>query len=251
MARADAVLMRGAAPMRGAALMRGAARLRGAGLMSRAVLLRGVALMRGAVVVAVLVATTVACTPAAEPPTSEPTGPPPAVDFTASVTRDRDELRISYRLTNEDSAELYVLNRLPEHDGPGEVYPARDDWVYIIGRDGGTAEIAKRAFDMPRTDRVAWEAAAVIGATRLAPGEEVVEEFTVALPLTRRHPYGNDLGSGEIRLPDPVTSVVFCVGVVGEAWQTMFSTPQLPIFEHTASTTRAQHVFCSASTPLG
>lgn len=198
--------------------------------------------------VAVLVATIAGCSPG-EPPTSEPTGPPPSVEFTASVTRDGDELRISYRLTNEDSTELYVLNRLLEHDHPDDG-EAGEDSVYVVGHGGGTVEIAKRAFDMPDTDRVAWESAAVIGATRLAPGEAATEEFAVALPLTRRHPYGNDLGYGEIRLPDPAESVVFCVGVVGDARQLETSTAESPYFEHTSSTTLAQHVYCSPSASL-
>lgn len=198
--------------------------------------------------VIVLAGATVACSPG-EPPTSEPTGPPPPVEFSASVTRDGDELRIRYRLTNEDSADLYVLNRVVSDVDPDPM-GSSPELVYVTGHDAGTVEITKRAFDMPDTDRVAWESAAVIGATRLAPGQAAAEEFAVTLPLQRRHPYGNDLGYGEIRLPDPVESVIFCVGVVGEARQLEISTPESPYFEHMSSTTRAQHVFCSPSTPL-
>src|SRR5690606_22818979 len=80
---------------------------------------------------AVLALATVACSPS-EPPTSEPTGPPPLVEFTATVTRDGDELRITYRLTNEDNADLYVLNRVVSDVDPDPL-GSSPELVYVTG----------------------------------------------------------------------------------------------------------------------
>ena len=181
-----------------------------------------------------------------EPPTSSPTGPPPQVDITASVQPAGQALRVTYRLVNREDADLYVLNRVfPENDPfrlesePGQ--------VYVTGRDGHTVEISKRAFDVPPNMNA--DAPAVVGATRLSPGEAVDETFTVPLPLVRRHPYGN-AGQGVISLPDPVEAVVFCVGVVRDEPETTPGLPNELLFDHGSWTTLAQHVFCSEPTQL-
>ncbi|MEV4415774.1 hypothetical protein [Catellatospora sp. NPDC049609] len=184
-----------------------------------------------------------------EPPNSTPTGAPPEADFSASVTQEDDVLHIRYRLVNKSTTAVYVLNGVPLQEQTLTVRPAPDA-VYVTGRGSHTVEIAKRAFDMPSTDRKAWEAPYRVAGRLVAPGEAFSEEVTVALPLHRRHPYGDDLGEGVIALPDPTDTVVFCVGVVREAWQPPESTAALPLFPHLSSTTTAQHLFCSAPAPV-
>ena len=191
-------------------------------------------------VVAALALLAGGCTvPPSEPPTSAPTGPVPSVEFTASIEVRPGELRISYRLVNRDDHDLYVLNQVSRPDGRFGGAPGQ---VYVTGYDDRVVEISMRAFDMP--PNVFYDSPAHIAATRIAPGEEVAEAFPVALPLARRHPYRDDAGEGPISLPDPVESVLFCVGVVGvppppHAYQ------DLVVYDHMPATTRNQHVFCS------
>lgn len=198
---------------------------------------------------AALVALAAACTPGpAEPPGREPTSAPPQVTFSASVTQEDDVLHVRYRLVNTGTVPLHVLNGVPLEEQTLAVTPAPDA-VYVTGRGGHTIELAKRAFDMPDGNK-AWEAPFRVAAHPVAPGQAFSEELTVPLPLHRRHPYGDDIGEGVIELPDGADTVVFCVGVVREAWQAPESTPELPIFPHLSSTTTDQHLFCSAPAPV-
>ncbi|MEV0274670.1 hypothetical protein AB0H43_38355 [Hamadaea sp. NPDC050747] len=171
----------------------------------------------------------------ADPPAS---GAPPAVGFTAEVVVEGQSLHVTYRLTNQSPDELLVLNRVP----------GAADAVYVVGRSGThVVEIGKRAFAMPDTDKVSWAQAARVGVTKVPPGESVGEQLTVSLPLSRRHPYGDDYGDGTITLPDPIEQVVFCLGVVraSEA-KGLAADETLP---HLSSTTSVQHLFCS--NPIG
>jgi hypothetical protein len=60
----------------------------------------------------------------------------------------------------------------------------------------------------------------------------------------RSFPYGNDLGDGEIKLPDPITDVTFCLGAVpATAVQAADVTTT-----HSATTTAVQHLYCSPPT---
>jgi hypothetical protein len=182
---------------------------------------------------------------ASEPPNEAPTGPPPPAEFDASLTVDGDALRISYRLVNENDGDLWVLNRVPVAVTPTRV-TTEPDAVYVTGRGDHTVEIAKRAFDMP--PGVGVEVPAEIGATLLPPGQAVAEQLTVALPLRRYHPYGDDVEDGLVLLPDPVESVLFCVGVVADTPYPPYpSSEGWPAFPHLVSTTRYQHLFCSAA----
>lgn len=211
------------------------------GLLMRRLLLAGAVL---------LAAAAAGCAGTAEEPVgATPTGAPPDAEFSASVTQEDEVLHIRYRLVNKGAAGVYVLNGVPLQEQTLSVRSAPDA-VYVTGRGGHTAEIAKRAFDMPATDKKAWEAPYRVAGRLVAPGEAFSEEVTVALPLHRRHPYGDDVGEGVIELPDPTDTVVFCVGVVREAWQPPESTPTLPLFPHLSSTTTNQHLFCSAPAPV-
>lgn len=106
-------------------------------------------------------------------------------------------------------------------------------------------QLAQRAFAMPVGD-VTWSQPAPAQDVRVGDGQEVTADLTVALPLQRSHPYGDDYGDGPIRLPDPVKDVVFCLGVVRAADVTV-SVPdgQAVTLPNLASTTAIQHLLCS------
>lgn len=182
----------------------------------------------------------------AEPADPPPTGAAPAADFTASVRVGADALTISYRLVNRSGADLVALNRVP---GYGDGSPNDANAAYVTGAAGGRVEVAKRAFAMPQTDRMSWNHAAVVGGTIIHDGQTAAEELTVALPLRRYHPYGDDIGDGPIALPAPVTEVVFCLGVVTAASLPPAALGSLTV-PHLSATTANQHLFCSAPVKL-
>jgi hypothetical protein len=169
----------------------------------------------------------------ADPPA--PAGAAPAADFQATVTADAGAIRISYTFTNKSNADLLVLNKVLSDPNA----------VYITGRPGSQVQLAKRAFPMPETDRMSWAQAAQVSGSVVAPGASVSEQLVIARPLKRFYPYGNDFGYGEIKLPDPVKELVFCLGVVRSADVNGKTT-----VPHLSSTTGVQHLFCSAPAAL-
>jgi hypothetical protein len=182
-----------------------------------------------------------------EPPTSKPTGPAPSVEFTASIHFRATAIDISYRLVNRDDQALYVLNRLFEGDF-ADAFVSQPDHVYVTVRPRGGVEIAKRAFDPPPGPD--YDAPAILGGSRLIPGRSAEESFSVPLPLTRHHPYGNHPEFGPTTLPDPIRYVVFCLGVVDMPPEDDPARLQNLVYTHTPYTTQAQHVFCSAEVRL-
>ena len=90
--------------------------------------------------------------------------------------------------------------------------------------------------------------AEVLRGTVLPPGADLTEKVPVTLPLTGRRPYLTD-----VRLPDPIGPVMFCLGVAridaleapvpqpsaGEADEKGRDTR--PLFNHPSP----QHLFCS------
>jgi hypothetical protein len=205
------------------------------------------ALIAGVALVLACAACSDSPTEPADPPAS---GPPPAAAFTATVTPGKGSLAISYRFTNQTSADLVALNRIRYENG----YPP--DAVYVTGRgDDGRVEISKRAFAMPHTDKMDWAAFATVGGVIVPPGQSVAEDITVPLPLVRTFPYGNDLGDGEIQLPDPIKDVVFCLGVIPrQALRSPSSSATADDGKvetvHSSLITAAQHLFCSAPAKL-
>ena len=192
----------------------------------------------------------------AEPAASEPADPPgtptrPAAQFDVQVSPEEDGVRVSYRLVNQGSAPLLVPNRLPVPAGAGVRY--RSDLAYVTGGPDGLVELAHRVFAWPDSDRKTWEVAPRVGVTQVAPGRSVSAELTVPLPLTRNQPFGDDIGYGTIRLPDPIQDVVFCLGVLPGA-----SSGVIPLHrddgvlltEHGNSTNSAQFLYCSDPVPL-
>jgi hypothetical protein len=190
--------------------------------------------------------------PAASEP-ADPAGTPtrPAAQFDVQVAPEEDGVRVSYRLVNQGSAPLLVPNRLPVPAGAGVRY--RSDQAYVSGGPDGLVQLSHRVFAWPDTARMTWEVAPRVGVTQVAPGRSVSAELTVPLPLTRNQPFGDDIGYGTIRLPDPVEDMVFCLGVLPGP-----SSGAIPLHrddgvlltEHGNSTNSAQHLFCSDPVPL-
>ncbi|MFG1925328.1 hypothetical protein [Cryptosporangium sp. NPDC048952] len=187
----------------------------------------------------------------AEPPDPSATGTGPAVQFTSAIEADGQQLHVHYRLVNESAGNLVVLNRAASPSDGGFDDP---NAVYVTGRgSGGQVEVSKRAFAMPDTEKKSWANPARVGGTLVPRGGAAEESFTVSLPLRRYHPYGDDYGDGPVALPDPVTGVRFCLGVLpGNAVDPAGPTPGVgPVtLPHLGSTTRVQHLFCSAQTDL-
>jgi hypothetical protein len=189
-----------------------------------------------------------------EPVDTPASGNPPAVRFSSHLEVRDEALHISYDLVNESGQDLIVLNRVPAYSKSG--VPSDDaDAVYVVGeKPDGRVQIAKRAFGMPDTDNMTWTQIPQIFGVRIGQRQSVSEDITVALPLRRHHPYGDDFGDGPIALPDPVKEVRFCLGVVraAEAPATTPSAGPSPAgngtvaLPHLATSTSVQHLFCSA-----
>ena len=173
----------------------------------------------------------------AEPPDPVATGTLPDVMFTAGVKPGQGALSITYELTNRSPADLVVVNRvLPDANA-----------VFVVGRRDGRVQIGKRAFARPDDDRTDYATTPSTGGTVVGPGKSVGETFTVPLPLTRQHPYAND----EIKLPEPVKNVVFCLGVLPRAAVAGTTGPDgAVVVVHDKATTTRQHLFCSPPASL-
>jgi hypothetical protein len=185
-----------------------------------------------------------------EPPDPTAGGPAPATDFRATVTADGGALHVAYHLTNRSGAALLVLNRVPKLvNGATERDP---DQVYVTGVQGThTVQVAKRAFAQP--PGVAFAGFAVVAGTLLAPGSSADEKLTVPFPLQRSYPYGDALADGTVNLPDPITTVQFCLGVLDPAQlQNAPSTGPdgSTTVVHSSAVTAVQHLLCSPGTKL-
>jgi hypothetical protein len=178
----------------------------------------------------------------ADPPTAA--GPAPAVDFKASITVAAETIQVSYTLTNSSGTDLLVLNKVPSYDDSGRQLDDANT-VYVTGKEKSQVVLSKRAFPIPDTDRKTWAQATQISGVLVPAGGSVSEQIVVKRPLKRYHPYGNDIGFGEIKLPDPGTEVVFCLGVVkaSEAGGKL-------TLQNTSATTGVQHQFCSSPVAL-
>jgi hypothetical protein len=123
--------------------------------------------------------------------------------------------------------------------------------VYVTGGDDDEAVLSKRVFPRPDTDKVNWATTPLTYGVIVAPGASVAEDITVPLPLTRRHPYGDDFGDGTIKLPDPVKSVRFCLGVINRA-----DLPNAPVKDgvvtlgNSKDAAGVQHLSCTKSVQL-
>jgi hypothetical protein len=171
-------------------------------------------------------------------------GPRPDVTFSATVTPRPDALEIEYRLANSGDAAVVAFTGVPRQGRTDVADPAA---VYVTAREDGTVEVAKRTYRVP--DGIDLDAPVPMRARILAAGEQVTERLTVALPLTGRRPYVDD-----VRLPDPVERVVFCVGAARLDTFPPALRDGLPVPAPTQDTTgryawfphpSPQHLFCS------
>lgn len=170
-----------------------------------------------------------------EPADPQPATPAPQVDFTANVDVTDTAVHITYALTNTSGGELYAFN---------------SDTVYVTGQPNGRVQLAQRAFAMP-DGSITWASPIPAPGVRVGDGKTITGDLSVPLPLQRKHPYGNDYGNGPIALPDPITDVVFCLGVV-RASDVTVTVPagEAMTLPNLASTTAVQHLLCSAPATL-
>ncbi len=147
-------------------------------------------------------------------PRPEPTAPTPTatldstqLDFRAAVTVEAGEVVVSWSVTNRSGAPVLVTNRVPDDDGR---LSERPDRTYVLpGDEPGRVELAKRV--LPVASDAVGDSLPWIGTTPLADGARFDEVVRVPLPLRA---YAPPAPGEDPPLPDPVTSVVFCVGVL-------------------------------------
>jgi hypothetical protein len=177
--------------------------------------------------------------------------PRPDVTFDVEVSPGSDAIAVSWSLTNTGDAPLMVVDRVPRASGASVAYDP--EAAYVVGGDDGAVQVAQRLYDLPETDRMTWARLPRAGATELAPGDVLRRDLAVELPLRRSSPWGDDIGHGPVELPDPVTSVQFCLGVVaGEpepSWG-LDRTDGEVLLNHGGGAVAAQHVLCSDPIPL-
>jgi hypothetical protein len=148
-------------------------------------------------------------------PDAGPTAPTPTatldatqLDFDASVEVTGEEVVVTWSLTNRSGAPVLVANRVP--DDAGRLSESADQTYVLPGARPDQVELAKRVLWVggdAAGDSLPW-----VGVTELADGRALAETVRVALPLEAYAPASPDLR--DLRLPDPATSVVFCVGVL-------------------------------------
>lgn len=137
--------------------------------------------------------------------------PRPDVTADLEVVPGDDTVVVSYTVTNDGDVPLLLANRLPRVAGAGTSFD--DTLAYVTGAGSDAVEISQRLFPWPAGD-VERAQAPQIGATVLEPGATVTVELAVPLPLERNQPFGDDLGDKTITLPDPVSRVSFCLGLL-------------------------------------
>jgi len=185
-------------------------------------------------------------------PDSGAARPNASVDVEVAVADDR--LLVDYSVTNNGAHDLLVLNRLPQPAGAGTSYV--DDIAYATGQGDGRVQVAQRVFPWPDDVRIDYAQAPQMGATGLAPSGSLDVHLEVPLPLERRQPFGDDLGYGPISLPDPVTEVEFCLGVIAPPYPRGVSPtldqddPTLMLLAHGDAAHQAQYLFCSEPVAL-
>lgn len=183
---------------------------------------------------------------------AEPDDPPGEIDRPdATVDIDVEpgptSVRVHYRLVNDGDVELLVPHRLSTPTG------AFDDdaaLVYITGATGDEEDVvmlSQRVFATPDSD-IDLAQAPRVGATVVAPGDDLDVALEVPLPLQRRSPWGDDLGDGTIELPDPTSGVLFCLGVLPAPYAPNYGVERqdgVTSISHGSATNAGQYLFCS------
>lgn len=130
-----------------------------------------------------------------------------AVD--ASVEVDATEVVVTWSVTNHTAAPVLVANRVP--DRRTGALSERPDRAYVLpGREPGQVELAKRV--LPASGDAAGDALPSIGVSVVGAGRSLSEVLRVPLPLTAYGPPAPDYD--DLTLPEPPTSVVFCLGIL-------------------------------------
>ena len=163
-------------------------------------------------------------------PAWQATGTQPDVALSAALMPQGDELAIRYTLVNQGEEPIVVYVGVPG-DAASHSYD-----VFITAREDKTAEIAKRTFAIP--PGISADAVGTIEGIVIPGGEQFTEEFRIPLPLKGNRPYVS-----EVKLPDPVTTAVFCVGA-----QLQSETPAPKPAERGRGAyplNGPQHLFCS------
>lgn len=182
--------------------------------------------------------------------TSTQDTPRPDVDYDVEVTPGADSVAVSWTLTNTGDEPLLVVDRVPRASGGARVLDPQV--AYVVGGADGLVLIESRLYDMPETT-MSWAQLPQAGATELGPGQTLQRDLAVPLPLVRLSPWGNDLGDGPLELPDPVTEVQFCLGVVAGEPEPSWGLQRdgdVVTLEHGRGAVAAQHVLCSDPTPM-
>ncbi len=184
-----------------------------------------------------------------EPADVRPDVPRPQVSAHLTVEVGGDAVSIDYRLVNDGDLALLVANRLPRPAGAGVSYD--DALAYVTGAGEGSVEISQRVFPTPDGDGERVQAPQ-IGATVLEPGSSLAVTLDVPLPLERNQPFGDDLGAGPITLPDEVSDVSFCLGLLPRALADAAPDEDgVVLLAHTDASAAVQYLLCSEPTPLG
>jgi len=156
---------------------------------------------------ALLTGVLVACTDEAVT-LPEASGPVVSATLTAELTRTESALTWTYRLRNDEPAEIAVFSGDPADDNPAGRAPTTTAWV--VPRDDDTVEVSQRLLAPPPNVGL-YRYYTQFGVVLPARGE-LTGSATVPLPLTVSHPY-KSVFKPPLRLPDAPRRVVFCLGV--------------------------------------
>lgn len=174
---------------------------------------------------------------------------PAGTTYHATIEVETGQVVVRWHLTNEGSQELLVADGIPVVAGAG--FRCQRDSAYVIPSDG-SVELSQRVFPWPDTDKT-WVTAPRVGVTRLAAGDTLSRTLTVPRPLTLRHPFGTDLGDGELSLPAAPEMVAFCLGVIAPPLKPALALQSMNGAEtivHGQVPFGSQHLFCADSVPF-
>ena len=169
---------------------------------------------------------------------------PAGTTFHATIEVGADQVVVRWHLTNEGSQQLLVADGIPVVAGAGVRLQPGTAYVIPVGED---VEMSQRVFPWPDTDKT-WATAPRVGVTRLAAGDNLSRTVTVPLPLTLHHPFGTDLGDGELSLPAAPDRVTFCLGVIAPPLKPALAlkpTNDGETVVHGEVPFESQHLFCA------
>ena len=122
------------------------------------------------------------------------------------VERTDKGLRISYRVTNEAGASIFLTTPLPSENDIDTPDPGR---VYTYLDEQGLLHMTKRLWEIP--DDVDVYAPEVPRWTEVPAGCQFEEVLTLSTPVRMHHPYTDEV-SGQTKTLKEVQGFVFSVG---------------------------------------